>query len=139
MNKEDREGNVYNNILTKAAIVGDNGGFWAFTSNFHLTPYDFEIIKKVFKQKMKMNKNDKISLEDREYKIVNIEENLSIDFEDGEFGGTIDKTNNCFIFGFFNKKINCWIKGEKHKHKQNLKLCNKVVEQTAAILKNQGY
>ena len=35
----DKSGNRYHDILTKAAIVGVNGTFWAYSSNFHLSPF----------------------------------------------------------------------------------------------------
>ena len=34
--KEEKSGDIYHNFLTKDAIVGVNGAFWAYSSNFHL-------------------------------------------------------------------------------------------------------
>ena len=132
---EDKSGNVYHNILTKAAIVGINGAFWSYSSNFHLSPFQFEKIKLIFEKDI--NVNSTLLLEEREYKIINSKKNFSIDLEDGELGATIAKTNIGFVIGFFNSKVNYTINDQEKK--QNLQLCNKVVEELALKLKSQNY
>ena len=50
------ENDIYNHILTKAALVGVNGVFWSYTSNFHISPYNFEVLKKIFENGMEKKK-----------------------------------------------------------------------------------
>lgn len=131
----DKSGNRYHDILTKAAIVGVNGTFWAYSSNFHLSPFQFEKIKQIFEKDADINKT--VLLEEREYKIINSKKNFSIDLEDGDVGATIAKTKMGFVFGFFNTKINYTINGKEEK--QNSQLCNKVVEELALELIKLNY
>ncbi len=132
---KDKSGNIYHSILTKASLVGDNGAFWAYSSNFHLSPFQFGKIKLIFEEDGDINKT--VLLEDRKYKIIDFKNNFSIDLEDGEFGATIAKTNMGFVFGFFNSKVNYRINLEEKK--QNLDLCHKVVEELALELKSMNY
>ena len=40
---------VYNNILQKAALVGNGGVYWGYTANFNIQPIEFNkllILKK---------------------------------------------------------------------------------------------
>lgn len=126
---------IYNNILTKAALVGVNGTFWAYTANFNLSPYNFEVLKKKFENGM--DKNKEIILGDNKYKIIDFKKDFSIDLEEGECGGTIAKTNIGFIFGFYNSKV--YFKMNGIAKKQNLEICNKVVENLALKLKSMNY
>ena len=59
----DKSGNRYHNILTKAALVGVNGTFWAYSSNFHLYPFQFEKIKQIFEKDVDIDKT--VLLEER--------------------------------------------------------------------------
>lgn len=126
---------IYNNILTKAALVGVNGRFWAYTSNFHMDPFYFEFLKKIFENGM--DKKKEVILGDNKFKIVDFKKDFSIDLEEGECGGTIAKTKIGFIFGFYNSKVYYRMNGEAKK--QNLELCNKVVENLALRLKSLNY
>lgn len=132
---KDKSGNLYHNILTKAAIVGINGAFWSYSSNFHLSPFQFQKLKLIFEKDI--NVNSTLLLEEREYKIINSKSNFSIDLEDGELGATIAKTKTAFVIGFFNSKVNYTMNDQEKK--QNLQLCNKVVEELALELKSQNY
>ncbi len=136
MNNNTIFGNdIYNNILTKAALVGVGGGFWAYTSNFHISPYNFEVLKKIFENGM--DKKKEVFLGDNKFKIVDFKKDFSIDLEEGECGGTIAKSKIGFIFGFYNSKVYYKINGKEKK--QNLELCNKVVENLALELKSLNY
>jgi len=136
MNNNTIFGNdIYNNILTKAALVGVGGGFWAYTSNFHMSPYNFEVLKKIFENGM--DKKKEVFLGDNKFKIVDFKKDFSIDLEEGECGGTIAKSKIGFIFGFYNSKVYYKINGKEKK--QNLELCNKVVENLALKLKSVNY
>ena len=133
--KIDKSGKIYHNILTKAALVGVNGAFWAYSSNFYLSPFQFEKIKHIFEKDADINKI--VLLEEKEYKIINRKKNFSTDLEDGDVGATIAKTKIGFVSGFFNTKINYTINGKEEK--QNLQLCNKVVEELALELQSQNF
>ena len=132
---KDKSGALYHNILTKAAIVGVNGAFYGYSSNFNLSPFQFEKIKHIFENDVDIN--SKLFLGEGEYKIINFKKNFSIDLEDGDLGATIAKANSCFIFGFFNTKVN--YRENDQEKKQNLQLCNKIVEELALELKSANY
>ena len=76
---KDISGDLYHSILTKASLVGTNGEFWAYSSNFHLSPFQFEKIKLIFEKDVDITK--KVKLEDRDYKIINFKYNFFIDLE----------------------------------------------------------
>ena len=127
---------IYNNILIKGAIVGNNGAYWAYSSNFDLQPGQFQNIKEIFNQKT--NNNIKtLKLGSEMYELLNYKPNISIDFKSGDIGGTIAKSNIAYVFGIFNSKIKYRLNGEERK--QNLDLCNKVVEELAEELKSVDY
>ena len=42
---------VYNNILQKAALVGNGGLYWGYTANFNIQPIEFNKLLTLFKQK----------------------------------------------------------------------------------------
>ena len=60
-----------------------------------------------------------------------------MDLKEGENGATIAKINSGYIFGFFNSNNYYRLNGEPHK--QNLYLCNKVVEELADEMKKLNY
>ena len=133
---ESESKRIYNNILIKGAIVGNNGAYWAYSSNFDLQPYQFQNIKEIFNQKTN-NSIKTLELGSEIYELLNYKQNISIDFKSGDIGGTIAKSNKAYIFGIFNSKIKYRLNGEERK--QNLDLCNKVVEELAEALKSQNY
>ena len=47
-NKQYENGDIYNDILIKAAILGENGAFWSYSSNFHLEPFELMKLKLIF-------------------------------------------------------------------------------------------
>ena len=49
-NKQYENGDVYNNILIKALMIGNNGAFWAYSSNINISPFQFDKIQKLFNQ-----------------------------------------------------------------------------------------
>ena len=96
-------GDVYNDILIKAAILGENGVFWSYSSNFHLEPFEFMKLKLIFelKEENKIPKNFRFE-GDEDYEIKNFKPGISFDIQKGDIGGTIAKTKKSFIFGIFN-------------------------------------
>ena len=135
LNKKDTEGNIYNNILYDAAIIGLNGLIWSSTVNFSLNAGSIETLNNIFNKKL--SSISSISIRNKTYKIVNYKQGFSIDFTFDEEGGTIAKTNLSFVVGLYNKNKFYMLNGEKHN--QCLKICNYVVEDLANELKNQNY
>ena len=135
LNKKDTEGNIYNNILYDAAIMGLNGCIWSSTVNFSLNAGSIETLNNIFNEKS--SSISSISIRNKTYKIVNYKQGFSIDFTFDEEGGTIAKTNLSFVVGLYNKNKFYLLNGEKHN--QCLKICNYVVEDLANELKNQNY
>ena len=135
LNKKDTEGNIYNNILYDAAIMGLNGCIWSSTVNFSLNAGSIETLNNIFNEKS--SSISSISIRNKNYKIVNYKQGFSIDFTFDEEGGTIAKTNLSFVVGLYNKNKFYMLNGEKHN--QCLKICNYVVEDLANELKNQNY
>ena len=135
LNKKDTEGNIYNNILYDAAIIGLNGHIWSNTVNFSLNADSIETLNNIFNEKS--SSISSISIRNKNYKIVNYKQGFSIDFTFDEEGGTIAKTNLSFVVGLYNKNKFYMLNGEKHN--QCLKICNYVVEDCANELKNQNY
>lgn len=134
-NNQNKTGDIYNNILTKALMIGKDGAFWAYSSNINISPLQFDEIQKLFNQNTITNKE--IELEDKKFTIINYKPKFSLDLKEGENGATIAKTNLVYIFGFFNSNNYYRLNGEPNK--QNLHLCNKVVEELADELKNLNY
>ena len=134
-NTQFENGDIYNNILTKALMIGNNGAFWAYSSNINISPFQFDKIQKLFNQNSITDKE--IELEDKIYTIINYKPKISLDLKEGENGATIAKTNLVYIFGFFNFNNNYKLNGEPNK--QNLQLCNKVVEELADEIKKLNY
>jgi len=135
-NKQYESKDIYNNILIKAAIVGNNGAYWAYSSNFDLQPYEFQKIKEIFNQNTN-NSIKTLELGSEKYEILNYKQNISIDFKSGDIGGTISKSNKAYVFGIFNSKRKYRLNGGERE--QNLNLCNKVVQELAEELKSQNY
>ena len=128
---------IYNNILQKAAMVGNDGTYWAYTANFNIQPFEFFKLKQLFN--LNEIKNNLICLEGKKYKIINYKSEYLMDLEqiDGEMGATISKINKGFIFGIFNSNINYRKNGKLDK--QNLEICHKIVEEFTQEMINLGY
>ena len=128
---------VYNNILQKAALVGNDGGYWGYTANFNIQPFEFFKIKSLFG--LKEIQINKINLEGKHYKITNYKSESLMDLEqiDGEMGATIGKISKGFIFGIFNSNINYRQNGKTNK--QNSELCHKIIEEFTQEMIDMGY
>ena len=138
INKLYKEENLtYNDMLQKAALIGKDGTYWAYSANFNIQPFEFLVIRDLFRLKEIEKKT--LLLEGIEYKIVNYKSEFSMDLmqENGEIGATIGKINKGFVFGFFNS--NLFYSKNEEKGKQNLELCNKTVEEFTNYLKGLGY
>ena len=127
---------IYNNILTKAALVGKNGAFWAYSSNFIISPFQIDQIKKFFNEELNSSIK-KFQIDNKDYEIVNYNPGVSLEFKEGENGATIANMKNGYVFGFFNENINYRLNGKPFK--QNMELCKKIVLDLANELKSQGY
>ena len=128
---------VYNNILQKAALVGNGGVYWGYTANFNIQLIEFSELLTLFKSK-EITEN-KINLEGNEYKIINYKSESLMDLKqiDGEMGATIGKISKGFIFGIYNSNLNYRLNGEPNK--QNLELCHKIVEEFTEEMIDLGY
>ena len=145
-NKQYKNGDIFNDILMKAALVGDNGTFWSYSSNFHLSPSEFQKLKYFFNQKTENNNIKKLPLEGKEYEIINYKPGILVELKncrETEIGATIAKTKIGFVFGFFNSKIYFIFKDNNHseskKDKQNHALCTKVVKELSEELISMNY
>ena len=135
LNKEDTDGNIYNDILVEAAIIGLNGLNLSHTKNFSWNAGEIETLNNIFNERT--SSVSSISISNIKYEIVNYKQGFSIDFTFDEEGGTIAKTNLLFIVGLYNKNKFYRLNGEKHN--QCLKICNYVVEDLANVLKKFNY
>ena len=135
LNKEDTDGNIYNDILVEAAIIGLNGVIWSHTVNLSLNAGEIETLNNIFNERT--SSVSSISISNKKYEIVNYKQGFSIDFTFDEEGGTIAKTNLSFIVGLYNKNKFYRLNGEKHN--QCLKICNYVVEDIANEFKKFNY
>ena len=136
LNKEDIDGNIYNDILVEAAIIGLNGTIWSHTVGLSLNAGEIETLNNIFNERT--SSVSSISISNKKYEIVNYKQGFSIDFTFDEEGGTIAKTNLSFIVGLYNKNKFYRFNGEKHN--QCLKICNYVVEDFAnALIKILNY
>ena len=138
-NTQNENGDIFNNILVKAALVGENGLFWSYSSNFHLDPFEFEKIKNIFNLKTE-KENDfpkKLNFERKTYDIINHKQGTFLDIKNGDIGGTIAKSKKSYIFGFFNSNVNFRLNGKEDK--QNLELCHKVVTELVEKLISMNY
>ena len=113
-NKQYKNGDVYNSILIKAAIVGHNGMFLAYSSNFHLEPFEFEKLKIIF-SKEDNNSFKTLRLEGEDYEISNYKPGISVDVKKGNKGGTIAITKKGYIIGIFNSTFEYRLNGVKLK------------------------
>ena len=131
---------IYNNILTKAALVGNNGAYWAYSSNFIMSPFQYEKIKAFFNKESNCDIQT-LTIDDKDFEIINYKPGISLDLKEknneGKEGGTIAKINKGYIFGFFNSNVNYKLNGILNS--QNMKLCNKVIIELANNIKSQGY
>ena len=137
INKLD-DSNIYRNVLIKAAIIGKkNGVEWARTDNFTIKKDEIDNLNTIFKENINLNKEKKITIDDKEYQIINYKNKFSIDIKNGDYGGTIATSNQAFIFGFFNSKVKCTI--NEVEKTQCMDICRKVVESLAETFKSLNY
>ena len=134
---EDDDNNIYDNILTKAAMIGRDGAEWARTDNFKIKDDEIKNLIKIFKKNINLDITRDIVLDGQKYQIINYKNNFSIEIKNGEYGGTIAVTNKVFIFGFFNSNVKYSLNGKEKNQCQEI--CNKVVENFATELKGIGY
>lgn len=135
-NQMYKNGDVYNDILIKAAIVGQEGKFWAYSSNFHLQPFEYEKIKIIF-SKEENNSFKTLMLEGENYEISSYKPGFSVDIKRENMGGTIARTKKSYIIGIFNSNVDYRLNGVKKK--QNLDLCHKIVVELAENLISMNY
>ena len=114
LNKKDTDGNIYNDILVEAAIIGLNGMNLSHTKNFSWNAGEIETLNNIFNERT--SSVSSISISNIKYEIVNYKQGFSIDFTFDEEGGTIAKTNLSFIVGLYNKNKFYRLNGEKHNY-----------------------
>ena len=126
----------YNNILTKAIILGLDGITWVSYDLPKIKQKEIDNLKQIF-QKKTINKNDFIIINDKKYEIINYTEGFSIEFKSGNEGGTVAKGNLIFIIGIFDENQFCKVNGKEEK--QNLKMCKFAVEDCIKRLKEFNF
>ena len=134
---QDDDNNIYDNILTKAAIIGKGGEEWATTDNFKFKKDEIKNINNIFNKNINLDKTRDIVLDGQKYQIINYKNNFSIEIKNGDYGGTIAVINKAYIFGFFNSNVKYSLNGKEKNQCQEI--CNKVVENLANNLKKMYY
>ena len=134
---EDDDNNIYDNTLTKAAMIGRDGAEWARTDNFKIKDDEIKNLIKIFNKNINLDKTRDIVLDGQKYQIINYKNNFSIEIKNGDYRGTIAVTYKLFIFGFFNSNVKYSLNGKEKNQCQEI--CNKVVESLATALKGMGY
>ena len=134
---EDDDNNIYDNILTKAAMIGKDGREWARTDNFKFKKDEIKNLNNIFNKNINLDKTRDIVLDGQKYQIINYKNNFSIEIKNGDYRGTIAVTNMAYIFGFFNSNVKYSLNGKEKNQCQEI--CNKVVENLANKLKGLGY
>ena len=114
MNFQDRFGHIYTNVLTDAIILDLQGKTLA-TSGISINIEDAQKLKEFFEQVI--NTILYLKLGEKKFRILHFEQNKHAYIRDGEIGGTVAKSNQLYIIGFFNnhkiytydgvKKIQC--------------------------------
>ena len=134
MNFQDRFGHIYTNVLTDAIILDLQGKTLA-TSGISINIEDAQKLKEFFEQVI--NTILYLKLGEKKFRILHFEQNKHAYIRDGEIGGTVAKSNQLYIIGFFNNnKIYTY---EWEKKIQCPGMCNTVVEELANELKSQGF
>ena len=129
-------GHSYANVLTEAAIVGFNGAVWAHTAGLDVKPDEVKKLTELFKQAD--NNTPSIMLGGKKYQVTHYEKNAFVYLKIKEGGATVAKTGQAFIVGVYNtgKKYKT---GEGKELSQSVGMCNTVVENLAAQLKQMNY
>ena len=134
MNFQDRFGHIYTNVLTDAIILDLQGKTLA-TSGISINIEDAQKLKEFFEQVI--NTILYLKLGEKKFRILHFEQNKHAYIRDGEIGGTVAKSNQLYIIGFFNNhKIYTY---DGVKKIQCPGMCNTVVEELANELKSQGF
>ena len=134
MNFQDRFGHIYTNVLTDAIILDLQGKTLA-TSGISINIEDAQKLKEFFEQVN--NTILYLKLGEKKFRILHFEQNKHAYIRDGEIGGTVAKSNQLYIIGFFNNNKIYMYDGEKKI--QCPGMCNTVVEELANELKSQGF
>jgi len=128
-------GQIYNNILIVAAIIGFDGTIWTCTVGFQIKKEEIENLKKIISDKQ--NSTTSFIINNKNYQITNYNKGFSISFVLDNEGGTIAKTTMAFIIGIYDKNKFYRINGEEKN--QNSSLCKMVVEDLAKSLIELNY
>ena len=89
LNKKDTDGNIYNDILVEAAIIGLNGTIWSHSVGLSLNAGEIETLNNIFNERT--SSVSSISISNKKYEIVNYKQGFSIDFTFDEEGGQLPK------------------------------------------------
>lgn len=137
----DKNGHIYNNVLTEAAIVGINGVVWGISRGLSINKEDINTLKKIFKLE---NNSYNITggflytkIAGKKYRII---KHLQDDFaylENNENGVVIMKTNLAFVIGVYNGNYNYKLDGKIKT--QNKGVCITVVNNLAIKLRKLKY
>ena len=141
LNFMDKNGHIYNNVLTEAAIVGINGVVWGISRGLSINKEDINTLKKIFKLE---NNSYNITggflytkIAGKKYRII---KHLQDDFaylENNENGVVIMKTNLAFVIGVYNGNYNYKLDGKIKT--QNKGVCITVVNNLAIKLRKLKY
>ena len=135
INKKDCSGNIYNNVLVEAAIIGFNGAEWARTEGITVSKEEVNTLNKLFNQN-ESNEIISIYLGGKKYQVIH-KDYYSVYLKMKDRGATVAKTNHAFIIGIFD-----YYKYYKYNGKelpQCFGMCNMVVEDFASVLRLMNY
>ena len=135
VNKQDANGHVYNNVLTEAAIIGQNGAEWAKSAGLSVKPDEVKALGKVFAQKT--NSIPSVNLGGKKYQLTHYEEGKFAYLKIKDGGATVAKTKQAYIIGVYNTTKKYKYDGKELP--QSVGMCNTVVEDLANQLTGMGY
>ena len=141
INNIDSWGHIYKNALTEAAIIGNGVNFEEFarTEGLSITKKEVEDIKKLFKC------DDYsysvcilyLTLAGKKYRIIHDKKNEVVYLKINEGGATIAKSKKLFIVGVYNN-TKSYLYDDVIK-KQNIGMCNTIVEDLAIYMKRYDF
>ena len=141
INNIDIYGHVCDNVLTEAAIIGNGINFEEFarTEGLSVTKKEVDDIKKLFKCDNYSYSEHilYLALAGKKYRIIHYEKNEFVYLKINEGGATIAKSRKLFIIGVYNNTKNYLYDGVIKK--QNIGMCNTIVEDLAIYLKNHNF
>ena len=135
LNKQDAAGDVYNNVLTQAAIYGFDGTKWAATDKFDVSADEINKLNDFFKQSS--NGTPSLMIRGKKYHVTHYEPGALAYLRIINGGATVAKTNQAYIIGIYDTNDTYFHNGISMP--QSFGMRNTVVEELAKTLKELNY